>query len=221
MVSFFFLFSKLSWALPNITWSELYALQEWEELTQQHSDVGTIIVYRGFLKDFPCFVGKTTTTISPDLLLSIASQAEEAIKWSSAGVTEAKELNRTPEYVDYYQYLDVPVFSDRYWILRGFFTVETTDKGDKKIFHWDKISQEYPEIQKQIQDKNPYALEPIINVGAWAFEPTDKEGTMLLSYYICSHPGGSVPVALQSIATEKTLPNNIKDILTEGKKRSK
>ena len=31
------------------------------------------------------------------------------------------------------------------------------------------------------------------------FEPLDKNGTLLLSYYICSHPGGSVPVALQSI----------------------
>ena len=120
----------------------------------------------------------------------------------------------------YYQYLDVPIFSDRFWILRGFFEEEHTEKGIKKIFHWNKISHEYTDLQAQIQRMNPYAVEPIINVGAWTFEPIDKNGTLLLSYYICSHPGGSVPVALQSIATERTLPNNIKDILMEGQKRS-
>ena len=219
MLSLLF-FSKISWALPNITWSQLYALQEWEELTQQKNDIGIITVYRGYFGDFPCFVGKTTTQLSAELLLSIASQAEEAITWSSAGITEAKELKRTTTYVDYYQYLDVPVFSDRFWILRGFFEEEQTEKGTKKIFHWNKISKEYTVLQEQIQKKNPYAVEPIINVGAWTFEPLDKNGTLLLSYYICSHPGGSVPVALQSVATEKTLPNNIKDILLEGQKRS-
>ncbi len=215
------LFVKISWALPNITWSKLYALQEWEELTQQKTDVGVITVYKGFFEDFPCFVGKTTTQLSAELLLSIASQAEEAVTWSSAGVKEAKELKRTTTYVDYYQYLDVPIFSDRFWILRGFFEEEHTEKGIKKIFHWNKISHEYTDLQVQIQKMNPYAIEPIINVGAWIFEPLDKNGSLLLSYYICSHPGGSVPVALQSIATENTLPDNIKDILIEGKKRSK
>ena len=79
---------------------------------------------------------------------------------------------RTTTYVDYYQYLDVPVFSDRFWILRGFFEEEQTEKGIKKIFHWNKISKEYTILQEQIQKKNPYAVEPIINVGAWTFEPS-------------------------------------------------
>ena len=90
-----------------------------------------------------------------------------------------------------------------------------------KIFHWENISHKYPDFQKKVQTKNPYALEPLINVGAWIFEELDDKGLLQVSYYICSHPGGSVPVALQSIATENTLPYNIKDILIEGKKRSK
>ena len=174
------------------------------------------------IEDFPCFLGKAQTQLSADLLLSIASHAEEAIEWSSAGVTEAKELKRTKAYVDYYQYLDVPIFSDRYWILRGHFVEEATNKKglQTKIFHWDKISNNYPELQKKVQEKNPYALEPLINVGSWIFKPLDEKGTIEVFYYICSHPGGSVPVALQSIATEKTLPDNIKDLLEEGAKRS-
>ena len=51
MLSLLF-FSKISWALPSITWSQLYALQEWEELTQQKNDIGIITVYRGDLKTF-------------------------------------------------------------------------------------------------------------------------------------------------------------------------
>ena len=219
---YFLLLSPIAWSLPNITWSELYALKQWEELTEQKHDVGTITVYKGIIQDFPCFVGKTTTHLPADLLLSIASQAEEALQWSTAGVTEAKELKRTTEYVDYYQYLDVPVFTDRYWILRGFFetTKDATNKTTK-MFHWENISHKYPEFQKEIQSKNPYALEPPINVGAWIFEELDDKGLLQVSYYICSHPGGSVPVALQSIATENTLPDNIKDLLVEGTKRSK
>ena len=75
MLSLFF-FSKISWALPNITWSQLYALQEWEELTQQKNDIGIITVYRGYFGDFPCFVGKTTTQLSAEILLSIASASD-------------------------------------------------------------------------------------------------------------------------------------------------
>ena len=98
MLSLLF-FLQISWALPNITWSQLYALQEWEELTQQKNESGVITVYRGFFDDFPCFVGKNTTKLSAELLLSIASQAEEAITWSSAGVKEAKECVSLWEYL--------------------------------------------------------------------------------------------------------------------------
>ena len=77
-----------------------------------------------------------------------------------AGVTEAKELKRT-RFVDYYQYLDVPILAidiDITWNFRR-------NIKQNKIFHWKKFY-EYPELQ-QITNKKPYAPEPIINIGAW------------------------------------------------------
>ena len=84
----------------------------------------------------------------------------------------SKELKKNNRICfDYYQYLDVPVFTDRYWILRGFFETKTdATNRTTKIFHWENISHKYPEFQKKVQTKNPYALEPLINVGAWIFE---------------------------------------------------
>ena len=99
----------------------------------------------------------------------------------------------------------MPVFSDRFLDFTRFFEEEHNEKGTKKSFTGIKSLKRIHRSTRANQKTNPYAVEPIINVGAWTFEPLDKNGTLLLSYYICSHPGGSVPVALQSIATEKNI----------------
>ena len=68
------------------------------------------------------------------LMIEVAADAESAMEWSSAGVTEAETLARTTEYADYYQYLDLPFpLSDRFWMLRGYFEQE----GAVHYFRWE------------------------------------------------------------------------------------
>jgi hypothetical protein len=63
------------------------------------------------------------------------------------------------------------------------------------------------------------AVEPPLNVGGWSF--ISKDAGLLVRYYICTNPGGSVPRSFQQIGTARTLPNNIRDLIIEGKNRGK
>jgi len=62
-------------------------------------------IHRKLVDDFPCFKGETQTSVSAAVLQDIAADAEAALEWSSANVTEGVELARGENYVDYYQYL--------------------------------------------------------------------------------------------------------------------
>ena len=213
----FFYFILLSNVFAyNPTWKELYDSSGWSHSHTVDTDVGNIYVYKKEVGSLPCFQGKVATKIEPKILIEIAADAESAIEWSSADLTEAKELSRTKSYVEYYQYLDIPIFSDRYWFARGYFETD----GKTLLFHWNKLDQggEHPEFYKEIQEKYPSAEETLINIGGWVFTP--EEGMTTIQYLICTHPGGSVPTMFQSVGTEQTLPNNLRDIIIEAKRRA-
>lgn len=202
----------------NPTWKELYASDGWTYSHTTDTSVGKVKVYKKSVDSFPCFQGEATTDLDPKLIIEIAADAESAVDWSSADVTDAKELLRTKSYVDYYQYLDIPFpLSDRYWFARGYFETD----GDALLFRWDRLEKggTHSDFYKEIKEKYPSAEETALNIGAWVVTPVD--GKTKIQYLICTHPGGSVPDVFQSVGTEKTLPNNLSDIIKEGKKRTK
>ena len=111
------------------------------------------------------FKQELNTQIQPVLILEIAADAESALKWSSAGLLEGETLLRTDKYVDYYQYLQLPIISDRFWILRGYF--ETFEHQNKKaeIFRWHPISENYSSKFDEITARHWCAVETRVNVG--------------------------------------------------------
>ena len=127
------LFSQ-AWAINQPSWYELYPEQGWKHKNTIESKVGEIEIYVKELEGVPCFQARTPTEIESDLILEIASDAESSLKWSSAGLLEAETLLRKENYVDYYQFLEVPFVSDRFWILRGYF--ETLMVGDATARVW-------------------------------------------------------------------------------------
>ena len=211
---------SLVWAengYPNPTWKDLSTPTGWVASHKVETSVGTVEVSKKMVDNFPCFKGKTTANADPLLLQKIASDANSAMQWSSAGVIEAKELYKSAQYVDYYQYLDVPVFSDRYWFLRGYFE----SYGNVVLFRWEKLPPSaHTEYYEKIRARYPDAEETPINIGSWIFTRNPDTPNITVEYLICTHPGGSIPDMLQSIATEKTLPTNIEDILKEEKRLS-
>ena len=216
-MTFFLLILSLAQAY-NPTWKELYDSDGWMYSHTTKTVSGAVKVYKKSVDSLPCFQGETTTDVKPALLIEIAADAESAVSWSSADVTEGTELLRTKSHVDYYQYLDLPFpLSDRYWFARGYFETD----GEALLFRWERLEKGglHTEFYKEIKQKYPSSEETALNIGAWIATPTD--GKTKLQYLICTHPGGSVPDVFQSVGTEKTLPNNLNDIILEGKRRSK
>ena len=202
----------------NPTWAELKSEDGWAVQGTVHTDIGTVVVSKKMIDNFPCFrgVAEYNGLLDIPLMIEIAADAESAMEWSSAGVAEAETLAKTNEYAEYYQFLDLPFpMSDRYWFLRGYFERE----GDVYYFRWKPLvaggihSARYQKVKTDYPD----ALETKINLGSWIVYSHD--GKTHVEDRLCSHPNGSVPVSLQSIATSKTLPNNVAEIIKETKRR--
>ncbi|MEC8378789.1 MAG: hypothetical protein VXZ96_00625 [Myxococcota bacterium] len=200
----------------NITWEGLRSDSGWSESYAANESIGTVRVLKKEINGFPCFQGQSETSLGVPVLMSVATDITGAKRWSSAGITKAEVFAQGGGTIDYYQYLDIPFLSDRHWFLRGY--IER--KGTETRFRWDKIpSQAHASRIAELQAASDGAVEPPLNIGAWVFLSGDKKTEV--RYYICTHPGGSVPASLQSIGTEKTLPNNVVDLIVEAQKRSK
>ena len=202
----------------NPTWIELKSDDGWVVQDTIQTQVGAVVVSKKLIDGFPCFKGETDYpgVLDVPLMIKIAADAESAMEWSSAGVTEAETLGRTSDYVDYYQYLDLfyPM-SDRFWFLRGHFEHE----GDVHYFRWEALEDggPYNTKYKQVTTAHPSALQTEINLGSWVVYLHD--GQTHVEDRLCSHPSGKVPLSLQSIATSQTLPTNVSEIIQETKRR--
>ena len=211
-----------AWGLDQPTWEELYPEAGWFEKNLISSDVGSISIFEKEINGMPCFQARVLTEMKPSLLLEIAADAESAVKWSSAGLLEGETLLRKDNYVDYYQYLQLPIISDRFWILRGYFEHFEHENKKAEVFRWHPISEHYESKLKEVQNKHIGAVETQINVGGWMVLSSPermKTEDFELRYYICTHPGGYIPSSLQSIGTEHTLPNNLEEIIHEARRR--
>ncbi len=201
------------------TWSAIQSGGWVHHATRKHDVVGKVEVYAKTVAGVECFQGVTTTTYTPEQLLEVAADIEGAMRWSTAGVTEAATLKRTDTLLDYFQYLDVPgwtMANDRFWFLRGHIV-----RGDGAItFHWDRLVDggPYAARYQQVIADHPDAVDIPMNVGGWVFTPVD--GSTRIQYLICTNTGGSIPTAVQSVATTRTLPDNLGDIVREAAKRN-
>jgi hypothetical protein len=216
-----FLFSQ-AWALYQPTWRELRSDEGWTKRSQLEGAQAPIEVYAKEIDALPCFQARSTTQLPPQLILEIAADAESAVQWSSAGLLEGETLARTKAYVDYYQYLKIPFISDRFWILRGYFEESKLEGRTVHTFRWEPIESRYDELRERVLQEHSGAVETEVNLGAWvvlAPEGIQEPPLFEIRYYICTHPGGNIPTYLQSLGTEHTLPNNIEELLKEGKRR--
>lgn len=192
----------------------------WERYaTREHDDAGKVEIFTAQIGGLPCFrASATTADADAGTMLKVVMDVTGAKRWSSAGVTKAEVLSRAGNSMAYYQYLDVPgwtMTSDRFWFLQSV----VVDEGTKKKLLWDKLDVTGPYAQRyqQFKAQNPSAVEPPVNVGSWMFESRDFG--VDVHYSICTDAGGSIPTAIQSAATRKTLPDTVGDVVREAKKR--
>lgn len=191
----------------------------WQEVTRRsHADAGEVVVYRATVAGIDCFRGTAAVDVPAEKMLDVVADVEGAVRWSSAGVTDAKLLSQAANGIDYYQYLDVPgwtMASDRFWFLHG-----TLQKGPESwSLRWTRLIDggDHSEEWKKLKEDHSSAIEPPVNVGSWVFAP--NEGSTQMTYSVCTQPGGSIPVAVQNAATKKTLPDTLGDVVREARKR--
>ena len=203
------------------TWADIQAVSSWEDVsTRNHDAGGTIQVQRATLGELPCFKGSATTTVAAEALYEVAADVESTLSWSSAGVTQAELLGKAGDTMEYFQYLDVPGWtfaSDRFWFLKG----TTVRNGGTIEFRWERLVDggAHKARWEQVKAENAGAVEPPVNVGGWVFAPNGSSTDV--SYFICTDTGGSIPMAVQSAATKRTLPDTVGELIGEAKKRSK
>ena len=215
----FLLLSFVAAASTPPTWSAIQSAS-WKQIaTRSHDAAGEVVVYSASIQAIPCFMGEASVAVAAEVLQSVAVDIKSAIKWSSAGVTMSETLGSGANTIDYFQYLDVPgwtLASDRFWFLHG--TAENS--GGTHTFRWERLIDggSHGARFTTIKTENPGAVEPPLNVGGWEFKPVGSQTRV--RYSVCSDVGGSLPQAVQSAATKKTLPDTVGDLVREAKKRA-
>ncbi|MCB9778461.1 MAG: hypothetical protein H6742_07860 [Alphaproteobacteria bacterium] len=204
-------------ALAAPSWSQVKAHSAWELFKTADSDVAADVkLYQATIAGTKCFKADATVSgIEPETMLAVAADVEGAMRWSSAGIKDAVTLKKTNTEMDYYQYLSVPLVSDRFWFLHGTFVRE----GDLIGLRWEKAwdgGGPYSTTWQEVVAAHPKAVEPPVNVGAWLFKGTDSVD---VTYLVCTDAGGAIPANLQSMATKGTLPKTVDDLLKEAKRR--
>ncbi len=192
----------------------------WKQISTRTTDGGTVTVYETSIDGVACFRGEMVTTVAPQVLLSVAIDIPTCTRWSTAGVRDSEVLAKGADWVEYYQYLDVPgwtMASDRFWFLR----LTAVSSPERSTVQWDRMGERGgPHNLKfdAVLAANSSAVEPSLNIGGWTFAKTPA-GTRV-DYRVCTNPGGSIPVVVQNAATKQTLPETVADVVREAKRRS-
>lgn len=202
------------------TWSALSSATGWELFKTKSTDnAGEVKLYSAEIGGTECFRATATVAgVSAQTMLDVATDVEGATSWSSAGIQDAATLKRSGDTLDYYQYLSVPLVSDRFWFLHGTIFRD----GERLGLRWEKVWDKggpYADTYQRVVEAHPKAVEPPVNVGAWIFEP-QGDGRVGVTYMVCTDSGGSIPSSLQSMATRSTLPDTVNDLVKEARRRS-
>jgi hypothetical protein len=213
------LFTLSALALATPTHAQIEAAS-WSQVSTRNTDGGPVLVFSATVGGQSCFRGTATTPVPVPKLLEVAIDIPSALRWSTAGLTKSEVLAKSGNSIEYWQYLDVPgwtLSADRYWFLRSTISSDPADSWEK----WDMLPAGGAHAAKYAEVKAAYpdAVEPTMNIGEWRFK-ADGSGGSSVEYLICTNPGGSIPVAIQNAAEQKTLPDTVADLIREGRKRA-
>lgn len=142
-----------------------------------------------------------------DEAIAIIMKTEEYPRiFKNIDITEV--LHRDKKCETAYTVLDVPVISNRDYIIRACI-VKKTDKYAKII--WEEV--EHP-------DKPPYDkyVRVPVNQGYWEIYKKEEDEIKLV-YFVCADAGGMLPKFIQRIANRKAVPDTLFSIYREIKAR--
>ena len=155
----------------------------------------------------PAFRGQRTVDVSCDAYFAAVSDPSRHQAVNSM-LRESSVVSSSGDTVVFYQVVDLPLISDRYWINKA---VNERNLGGVPGHHrqtWTGMNKDsYPTVRDAVEDKYGAVFTPI-NYGMWDLVPTTTNGCTV-TYAAVSDPGGSIPGGASSWASEKSLPENI------------
>ena len=188
----------------------------WIEVGERDNDqVGAVRVRHKVVDEVNCLEGIAKTTVPTDILLAAAADIWHNDDWSTQTLLLSDELMRDGDTIEYVQLMKSPPFvADRYWILRA-----TVERGPTQTtFDWEPLPDDaWPAAAQKVRELSKSAVTPDVNVGSWVFSPLGGETEV--RYRLCTDAGGSLPDAIGGAAAKMALPDNIGDLVREGKRR--
>ena len=155
----------------------------------------------------PAFRGTRTVDVSCDAYFEAVSDPSRH-KSVNSMLRESAVISSSGSSVVFYQVVDLPLISDRYWINTA---TNQRNVGGVTGHHrqtWQAASKDdYPTVRDAVESKYSAVFTPL-NYGMWDLQPTSAGGCTI-TYSAVSDPGGSVPGGAASWASEKSLPDNI------------
>jgi hypothetical protein len=202
-------------------WDQLDEPTGWSRLAERDTDVGRIRVALRRLDGADCVQGALRTDVPLARLVEVVDDVPSAVRWNSAGLSASEVVGRGEGWMDVYQYMPIPdwtLVADRWWVLRGW---SDAPKTGGARFRWERVDAEeaYPALAERLAVKGDN-LEIAVNWGEWVFVPV--QGTTLdVRYRVCTDIGGSLPRWIQRLATQRTLPDTIVDLVREAWRRER
>jgi hypothetical protein len=155
----------------------------------------------------PAFRGVRTVDVTCDAYFAAVSDPARH-KAVNRMLRESGVVTSSGSSVVFYQVVDLPLISDRYWINKA---ENQRNVGGVAGHHrqtWYGLSKDdYPTVRDAVESKYGAVFTPV-NYGLWDLVPTDSGGCTV-TYAAASDPGGSIPGGASSWASEKSLPENI------------
>ena len=129
------IFSFLTIAAPSLP--DLIDNSGWEAHKKiRAKKIGFIVVLKKKISGYECYRAQSNVKdVLFERLVEVSKDIPAATQWSSSGVTESVLLSHTDNVIDYYQYLKVPVLTDRHWFLRG----QIQEEEGLYVFGWERI----------------------------------------------------------------------------------
>ena len=145
-------------------------------------------------------LGKTTLPVPPWVLMNVITDFGN-YKDFMPYTTRSKIIKTMGKTVYSYQYLDIPVLSNRDYVI-AVTDVSYKDKKGNLIYktQWvpsNELAPALPDDTVRIK----------INEGHWTLESQQAGKATLLSYYLYTSPGGSVPTWAANKGNTDALPN--------------
>lgn len=174
-------------------------------------------------QDIPAFKGVKVMEVDPDHLFDAIIDFRHHVGLSKdIPLTRSVVIKESGNTIDFWQYLNVPgwtLANDRFWFAKARISRNVGGEAGHHIQTWEIIdAEQYPDHLAKAKAIDEDSVMTPLNYGLWEVKPVG-DGKVELIYRVISDPGGSLPKSAQSLATSRTLPDNLLQFEAEAKRR--